>query len=322
MKLFVGLVTYGEYSLKYLEENLSSLRAALGFLSQDMVMVGVFDNSEPGDLGNYKFIIENYQEFKIFSQNKNLGFARAYNFLIREAQKNGAEYFLMLNPDIILAPDMIEKLLTVLENNGSLASVAPKLYRWPFPNKPTEKIIDTCGLILLPGLRFVDLGQGKVDNGIFDQAEILGPSGAAGLFRLSSLEKVSFVVGSDRQYFDERMFMYKEDCDLAYRLFLDGQLSALVSGAIAWHDRSAASQGEGWFACLRSRNTKSKLVRRWSFVSQHLIFAKHFKRQGFSSKLRILLASVSMLVFALAREHFLLVEYSNILSKIRQKNKD
>ena len=320
MKLFVGLVTYGEYSLKYLEQSLAALTSALDFLAPDNFVVGIFDNSEAGDTRNQDFVSRHYPDFLLISRGENLGFAKAYNILLNRAQEKGAKYFFMMNPDILLEKETIAKLVCQLDDRGELASVCPKLYRWPFPDKPQAKILDTCGLILLPGLRFVDLGQGKEDDGSFDSQPILGPSGAAGLFRLSFLERIAFEAGGEKQYFDERMFMYKEDCDLAYRLFLAGGQSLCVADALAWHDRSAADPGRGFFAALKDRKNKSKQVRRWSFVNQHLIFAKYFAKQNFSSKLKVVSSVLAMLAFSVVKEPFLLPEYRNILSKISKNN--
>ena len=314
MKLFVGLITYGESSLKYLSESLASLSSALNFLAQDDYSVVIFDNSEDYQL-NQEFVLKNYPSFQVIAQNKNFGFAKSYNQLIRQANQEKAEYFFMMNPDILLEEDTIKKLVEALDRDNQLFSVCPKLYRWPFPEKPKEKIIDTCGLLLLPGLRFVDLGQGKIDDGSFDDLEILGPSGAAGLFRISALNKIAI----NDEYFDERMFMYKEDCDLAYRLFLAGGKSACLKEAIAWHDRTAADPGQGFWAALRDRKNKSKNVRAWSFANQHLIYAKYFKKQNLSSKAKIVTSVFSMCAFALLKERFILPEYRGILSKIKKK---
>ncbi|MFZ4648495.1 MAG: glycosyltransferase [Patescibacteria group bacterium] len=319
MKLFIGLITYGESSLKYLGSSLAALHNSLDFLPSSDYSVEIFDNSEPGDQRNRDFLAQYYPKYKVIYQNENLGFAKAYNILIRQACQQNAEYFLMMNPDVLLEKESVKILVSALDQDGNLSSVCPKLYRWAFPEKPKEKIIDTCGLILSSGLKFSDLGQGRIDDGSFDDLQILGPSGAAGLFRLDSLKDIAIGEIDKKQYFDERMFMYKEDCDLAYRLFLSGQKSAFIKESIAWHDRSASDPGQGIIAMLKDRKNKSKKVRSWSFVNQHLIFVKYFKKQDLVSKLRIVGSVLLMFVFAGLKEQFLFRQYLNILSKIREK---
>ncbi len=91
--------------------------------------------------------------------------------------------------------------------------------------------------------------------------EILGPSGAAGVYRLSGLEKIKV----NNQYFDELMFMYKEDCDLDYRLFLAGYKSLYVSEAVIYHDRTVFSRGENDLKVVLNRKSKNKKVKEMVF---------------------------------------------------------
>jgi len=313
MKLAVGFLTYNESSARYLGDFLPSLEAALSFLSPSERLVLAFDNST-GDLANRRFLERFNQEaltrpdglkIEILSVEDNLGFSRAYNILIRQALAAGAEYFLVINPDVILEKNALSEMIASLEADSGLASVSPKLRRWDFATNTRTSCLDSCGLALAPGLRFSDIGQGCRDDKGFDRHQILGPSGAAALFRLSWLEKV----GEGGQYFDERFFMYKEDCDLAYRLYLAGGRSRLVPTAIIYHDRTAASAGKGLFNKLSARSNKSRQVRSWSFRNQHLLFLKHWTSQGLYSRLLIIIQVLSMFIFSLIFERFLLKEY-------------
>jgi hypothetical protein len=207
--------------------------------------------------------------------NGNIGFGRAYNILIDKAMSDGADYFIALNPDVILDSRCLIELILVLDSKSSLGSVAPKILRWDFSQLVKTDYIDSCGIIMAPGLRFFDLGQGDRDSRIFDSAQILGPSGAAAAFRMTALAAVK----SDEGYFDSRMFMYKEDCDLAYRLFLAGYPSKFVPSAIAYHDRSASRFG--------GRKAKSLAIRRWSWQNQRLIWKKYWSQQNLVNRLVI-----------------------------------
>ncbi len=314
MKLAVGFITYNETSAKYLADFLPSLFKALEFLSSVDYKVLAWDNSESENNANrlavesfnQELALKNANLIKYATRGLNLGFARAYNILMAQAQVVGAEYFLIINPDTLLEPAAISELVRALDQNSALVSVSPKILRWDFAARQKTKIIDSCGLILKSGLRFKDLGQGEADHSQLDQAPILGPSGAAGLFRLSALGVAP--------YFDERFFMYKEDCDLAYRLSLAGQVSRLVPTAIIYHDRTATTSGAGLWRDLRSRGQKSRLIRAWSFRNQHFIFVKYWKNQNFVNKLEIVFRALSMLIFSLILEQFLLKQYSYILN--------
>jgi len=234
----------------------------------------------------------------------------------------GDHYFVVTKSDTVLAPDAVTMLLSALESNSALAAAAPKILRWDFAGGQVRTaIIDSLGLILQPGLRFRDLGQGEEDKGQFSAAldngvgaaAILGPTGAAGLFRLSALTAISAVVtNGERKYFDENFFMYKEDCDLAYRLARAGYKSASVPGAVVYHDRTAASAGADLWSILNNRRRKSRQIRAWSFRNQHYLFLKHWETQNFVNRLMIISNIIFFFIFALILEQFLLKEYIHI----------
>lgn len=312
MKLVVGFLTYNENSAKYLADFLPSLKNALNFLDSSEYRVLVFDNSDKNNEINkiklQEFNNQNQNFLEYLHTECNLGFSRAYNILIRSASRLGAEYFLVINPDTVLEKDTISELISALEKNANLASASPKIRRWDFAANTKTRIVDSCGLILGAGLSFKDLGQGQEDDKRFDKSEIIGPSGAAALFRISALEKIKL----NDQYFDENFFMYKEDCDLAYRLHLIGAKSTLVPSAIMYHDRTAYSDRKGLFGKLFDRAKKSQKIRAWSFRNQHLIFVKHWSSQNFLSKIIIIFRIFSMAIFSLILEQFNLKEYKNI----------
>lgn len=324
MKLAVGFITYQEASARYLADFLPSLEAALGFLDPGSYQAMVFDNSPAGDQSN-AVVLEDFsahqarKPLQYQTEGKNLGFSRAYNIMIRSALKMGAEYFFVINPDTLIEPEAIRKLIAALDAETSLASVAPKIRRWDFERKEKTNRLDSAGIILKAGLHFSDLGQGEEDDGRFDRAEILGPSGAAALFRLSALARVAEQGrnGGAAQYFDEHFFMYKEDCDLAYRLFLAGYESRLVPEAIVYHDRTAASSGQGLPSVWRDRQKKSHQIRSWSFANQHLLFVKHWKKQNLASRLIIMVRISIMFIFSLILEQFLLKSYWSVLKLSR-----
>jgi GT2 family glycosyltransferase len=317
MKLVVGFLTYNEVSAKYLPDFLPSLVSALSFLNPSDYQVLALDNSDQNNNHNRLaiefFNRENGSMLEYLNAGDNLGFSRAYNLLINKARLLKAEYFLVINPDTWLEPESLAELVHALDTEQDLAAVSPKILRWDFMTNTKTKIIDSGGLILKSGLRFKDLGQGRKDINQLRPTKIIGPSGAAGLFRLSALEKIA-VSG---QYFDERFFMYKEDCDLAYRLRLANLISKLIPTAVIYHDRTAASAGTGLWHALLNRQSKSRQIRSWSFLNQHLIFVKHFKTQNIVNKVLIIFQIFSMLIFALILEQFLLKNYSSIL-KSRQ----
>jgi len=308
-KIIIGFIIYGQHTLKYLPSFLLSLKNQT---EQDFKIIA-FNNGEGGD-ENEKYLRANFPEIEILSAGKNIGFAAAYNNLIARAFAIRAEYFLMTNPDVLFEPDVLEKLVNRLAADRELGSVGPKILKWNFlENKKTE-IIDTYGIALKSGLRFFDVGQGKKDEITFRYARIIGPSGACGLFRMSALERIK----ENGKYLDERMFMYKEDCDLDYRLYLIQQESACVPEAVVYHDRTAAGIGINDAAVIAARKYKSRDVRRWSLLNQQLIFKKYWHLQNYISKINIILYLTKSFLYCLVFEQFLLKDFLQIFSR---KNK-
>lgn len=312
MKLAVGFITYNSDTAKYLPYFLDSLFKSLEFLPKNDFLVLARDNSDNPDNYNREYIedvfnkTEKLIDFKWSGENA--GFAKSYNKMIDEAVAWGADFFLVINPDTIIAPEALSKLILALESDNFLASVSPKILRWDFENLKLTDIIDTCGITIGLGLSFSDIAQGEINTGLVNNGNILGPSGAAGLYRVSSLIKIKDTNG----YFDSRMFMYKEDCDLAYRLYLSGFKSKLIPDALIYHDRTVSSSGKGIFSILTNRLNKSKNVRNWSFLNQHLIFIKFWNRQLFLDKVLIIIKIIVFMVFALFKEPFLLKNYAKI----------
>jgi|GEM_PF-370779 len=331
MELAVGFILYKENSAQYLAEFLPSLRAALKFLPTSEYRIYAFDNSPLNDKSN-ELIIDRFNrensalglkiEYQRAADGINQGFGRAYNRLIEQAVRDGACYFFMINPDTVLDAATILELVKAMEvekvrkdspsdcpDSQELAVAVPKIRRWDFFARCRTEMIDSCGLIQKIGLRFKDLGQGEKDEGQYDHlapGKIISASGAAGLFRLSALEKIK----EKGQYFDERFFMYREDCDLALRLNRIGGVARLVSTALIYHDRTAASSGRGLFRALQDRFKKSRQVRSWSHLSELLIYVKHWKSQNLVSQSVIIIRILFIFIFSLILEQFNLKNYS------------
>lgn len=155
----------------------------------------------------------------------NSGFAKAHNDLVRSFP---AEYALILNPDAILRPDFIEKIVAALEARPDAASASGKLLRLD------GRTIDSTGIHWLRSQRHLDRGADQPDLGQYDKPEdIFGPSGAAALYRVSALHDTAL----NGQFFDEDFFAYREDADLAWRCRLMGWTSIYVPTSVALHRR-------------------------------------------------------------------------------------
>jgi GT2 family glycosyltransferase len=313
VKLVIGFITYQAHTLGYLPAFIESLKSQ----SFKEYKIMVQDNSEQHNSDNFKYLLEHCPEADPVWSRGNIGFGRAYNMMFRKAMAQGVKYFLTVNPDMILDQEMVGRLVQAMDKDPMLGSASPRIFRWNFTANEKTDIIDTCGIRLKSGLKFIDIGQGKENDSSFENDfPILGPSGAAGIYRLGALEKIK----EGDNYFDEHMFMYKEDCDLDYRLFLAGYGSKCITSAIAYHDRTVASRGEGKISVALNRKNKSRQVKSWSFLNQQIIIFKYWKVQKVQQKIAIIFSQVLTYIFIIIFERYLLSEIGN-LWKIRHQIK-
>ena len=147
---------------------------------------------------------------------KNIGYGAAHNIAIRESIYDNIPFHLVINPDIIIAPDTLEILMNFIQQHPQVGCVAPKVI---YPNGELQYL---CKLLPTPldvfGRRFLPKAWMKKRNeryelrqsGYNQPMNIPYLSGCFMLLRTSALQKVKL--------FDERFFMYPEDVDLTRRL--------------------------------------------------------------------------------------------------------
>ena len=186
------------------------------------IEIHVLDNASGDDTLK---IIERFDIAYLSRSPVNIGFCKAHNEL---ARRFASEYVLFLNPDTVLTPAFIDKLVETMDARLDAASASGKLLRMD------GKTIDSTGITMYREQRHLDRGAGEPDAGQFDEpCGIFGPSGAAALYRRSALEDAAI----QGQYFDEDFFAYREDADLAWRCRLLGWNSVYVPAAVARHRR-------------------------------------------------------------------------------------
>lgn len=155
---------------------------------------------------------------------KNLGYGAGHNVAIKETIQDGIKYHLVLNPDIIVEPDVLDRLLEQMENNKDIGLIMPNI------KYPDGQIQHLCKLLATPfdliGRRFIPLkkwNETRNDKyelrftGYNKTMPVPSLSGCFMLLRTAVLEKTGV--------FDEHFFMYCEDLDLCRRI---GQISKTI----------------------------------------------------------------------------------------------
>jgi len=188
-------------------------------------------------------------------------------------------YVLLLNNDVELAPDYIEKLLKTLEADEQLGFATGKLLR-----AGDHALLDGAGdAMLLAGASY-RLGHLERDRGQFDRSmPLLSACGAAVLYR----SKAFLLSGA----LDADFFAYLDDLDLALRVHLIGYRGVYVPEAVAYHVGSA-TLGQAMHPRIVEYLTRNQL-----FVLMKDYPAPVFRRL----LLRIVVYQALWLLFALRR---------------------
>ena len=213
----------------------------------------------------------------VFSvQQKNRGFAGGHNALMAMHQ---AEYILLLNDDAYLASTHLEQCLKRFAADPRAGAVAGIVYRWNAPIDQEEAIgpktlIDTIGLEYHCLAQTVDRGSGKcrkeLESSLAAPQRVFGVSGAVCMLKRSAVEAVSLEKG----LFDPTFFMYREDVDLAIRLYRKGFNAWFDPAIVSFHRRSIKASA-GVIARIRAERMRPAHLREVMFCNQWKIYAYH-----------------------------------------------
>ena len=231
-KVLVSLVTHNES--RDAERLLPTLFAQT---FRDFAVVAVDNRSEDGTRASLAAAQKVAPvPMEIVASPENLGFTGGHNVAIAKAVERGAEWVLVLNADVVLAPDHLETLLADAARPGRewVGAMTGKVLRAEGPDLLPTGVVDTVGIRMTRTGRHFDVGAGEPDSGRWDRpAEVFGVSGCVALYRVAALADVKVSTG----YFDEDFFVYREDVDLAWRLRGRGWAARCVPAAVAWHRR-------------------------------------------------------------------------------------
>jgi len=221
------------------------------------VEVVVVDNASTD--GSDREIAQFYPDVRIIRSPKNIGFAGGVNLGI--ANSTG-DVIVLINNDAVAAPGFLSSIVAPLLDDGNdrVAAVTARILlsgRFiPAPGSPTayvsasgqrwERVARNAtpgsgiALINSTGNQVSRSGNGR-DRSWLDTTDdekspvdVFGFSGGGAAIRRAALDTVGL--------FDERLFMYYEDTDLAWRLRRAGWTVQYAQGATVWH-RHAASSG-------------------------------------------------------------------------------
>lgn len=204
------------------EDTLACLRS-LDHLMYPNVNIMVVDNASSD--GSVDAIRAAYPGTTLLETGANLGFTGGNNVGIRYALEQGADYVMLLNNDTIVAPDMLNVMIEVMEHDPSIGVTGPTIYYYNAPDliwSAGGKIDWSQGTTTMIGLNEEDKSQFGVSPRQVDYV-----TGCALLVRRDVWNRVGLL--------DNQFFMYYEETEWCVRATRAGYKIMHVPQAMMWH---------------------------------------------------------------------------------------
>jgi len=250
VKLSVIIVSYNVR--RFVAQCLDSVQKALSGIDAEVFVV---DNASADDTVSH--LTQHYPWVKLIANDDNLGFSRANNIAIRQAQ---GEYVLLLNPDTIVAEPTLRECLAFMEAHPQAGGLGVRMHNADGSLAPeSRRAIPSPWVSMLKMLGFTK--RYYMSHLSWDEpGRIEVVSGAFFLLRRKALDEIGLL--------DEDFFMYGEDIDLSYRLLKGG-----------W---------ENWYQPSDIVHFKGESTQKSSFRYVHvfyqamlIFFRKHYGHQSF-----------------------------------------
>ena len=174
------------------------------------------DNSPTDRL---KDIVKMYPDNDIcyIFNNENMGYGKAHNIAIKKSIEQNLPYHIILNPDIIIEKDVLEKLANYMELHPEIGNIMPKII---YPDGELQYLckllpspIDLIFRRFIPIKKWKDAINRKYELHSFGYDKIMNIPNLSGCFMFLRTEVLKQV-----GLFDENIFMYLEDIDLNRRI--------------------------------------------------------------------------------------------------------
>jgi GT2 family glycosyltransferase len=212
--------------------------------------------------GSWALLEQRFPQCRVIGNRRNLGFARAAN---QAYQVSKGKYCLIMNPDLRVLPDSIQRLWEFMESTPDVGIAFPKLYNPDGSLQHSCRTFHTIGSIIL---RRTPLGKLFPNSTILREhlmtdwdhntpREIDWALGGCMMVRREAV--------SDPQLFDERFFLYFEEVDLCYRMKKTPWKVIYNPGASMIHHHLRESAGRGL------NRQKVEVIKSWmKFKLKHL----------------------------------------------------
>lgn len=201
--------------------------------------VWVVDNGSSGD--DAAVLEKRYGKWiKLIKNKTNDGFAGGNNLVLRELIKSDSfNYFLLLNNDTTVKPDLVSELVKIAESDPRIGLVGPKTYASGLNNilQTVWFTVDMyTGRARLTGLMSPDLGQYDTTLPVdFIQ-------GSCMLIKNDLVKQIGLL--------DEDYFCYWEDTDYCFRARKAGYRVFFAHRAVIFHRNKISTRLKPWYRTI------------------------------------------------------------------------
>ena len=231
--LLLSVIVLNYNGAKWISRCLESLRAQT--ICTQIELLVADNQSTDGSDATAEMILKDWPNARFIQNGENLGFAEGNN---RPAATARGEFLFFLNNDAWLEPDCLDKLVAEVRRTGAAAATAQVLDY----GDDTFQSLGAAG--------FDVFGLVTVRRPHAETRQVLMPEGCSYL-----IQRALFL---ELGGFDARYFMFAEECDLSWRVWLSGRTCIAVPAARLHHRGAADANPEGGTAVVEFRTSDSK----------------------------------------------------------------
>jgi len=216
--VYIVILNYNNYS-----DTIETISSVLS-LEYDAISVLLIENSS--DKTIIRKIRTQFPDLKIIENKKNLGYAGGNNIGIQKAIASGADYIFLLNNDVKLEKDVLQKCVSAMEKIPGCGACQPMIVT----SDDREKVWSAGTQLYFGYPRLFRKGTKLQRNGILSSP--FGLVGCAILFRRAALQETGL--------FDDSLFLLHEETDWCIRAKKKNFSLLIVTNAIVYHKISTS----------------------------------------------------------------------------------
>ncbi|MDO8659799.1 MAG: glycosyltransferase family 2 protein [Candidatus Parcubacteria bacterium] len=211
----VSIVILNWNGKKFLKNCLDSLTQ----LTYSQIEIIVVDNNSSD--GSQEFVKKNYKKVILIGNKENYGFAKGNNIGFKAST---GDYILILNNDTIVTSNFLSPLIRDFENDPKIVCLQPQIRL-----SKNRQLLDGVGAFLTFTGFLYHFGylKNRMQPKYNKRMKIFSAKGACMLLRRKAIEKVGL--------FDEDFFIFFEETDLCFRLWLAGYSVVYEPESVIYH---------------------------------------------------------------------------------------